>query len=44
MLKYSFEYTLYEAIIKEMLLFNIKCSKYKEGCFLMLNYLNKVDK
>ncbi len=39
-LPYYFDTIIYDTVIKELLVFNIKCSKYKEGCSLMINYLN----
>ena len=43
LLRYAFDSVLYEALIKEMLAFDIKCSKYKEGCMIMMNYLNQIE-
>lgn len=37
-----FNQIAYQAIIKELLLFDVKNSKYKDGCHLMINYFNKL--
>lgn len=39
----NYENQSYSFILKELLKIDVKCSKYKDGCQLMFNYLNNLE-